>query len=95
MAATLTEKTVLNAGTREKPYEIPDRGSKHSIRGLLLRVQPSGVKTYYVQIERGKRERIGDASVLTLASARRKAKSKQGRRQMGMTSRLSVVSERY
>lgn len=79
MAATLTEKTALNAGPGEKPYEIPDRGSKHSIKGLLLRVQPSGVKTYYVQIERGKRERIGDASVLTLASARRKAKSKQGK----------------
>ena len=79
MAATLTEKIVLNAESSEKPYEIPDRGSKHSIKGLILRVQPSGVKTYYVQIGRGSREKIGDASVYTLTKARVKAKSKQGK----------------
>lgn len=74
MAATLTEKTVLNADPAAKPYEIADRGSRHSIKGLILRVQPSGVKTWYAQIERGKRERLGDGTVKTLAEARVLAK---------------------
>jgi integrase len=79
MAGTLTEKSALNAEPSAKPYEILDRGSKHSIKGLILRVQPSGVKTYYVQIGRGNREKIGDASVYTLTKARVEAKRKQGK----------------
>ena len=74
MAATLTEKTVPKLDPQAKPYEIPDKGSKHSIKGLILRIQPSGSKTWYAQIERGKRERIGDGTVTTLAEARVKAK---------------------
>jgi len=74
MAATLTEKTIPNAKPKATPYEISDRGGKESVRELVLRVQPSGIKNFYVQIARCKRERIGSASAYTLEKARIEAK---------------------
>lgn len=50
----------------EKPYEIRDT----DLKGLLLRVQPSGVKSYVVEFARGKRRTIGSAGVVTLEQAR-------------------------
>lgn len=53
-----------------KPLEIrSDR-----VQGLLLRVQPSGARTFYVQIGRGKRVKIGPAGTYTLKQAEDKAK---------------------
>lgn len=40
----------------------------------MLRVQPSGIRTYYVQVSRGKRIRIGPAGTYTLAHAEETAK---------------------
>ena len=74
MAATLTEKTLTGVNQKVKPYEISDRGGKESVRELVLRIQPSGAKNFYVQIARGKREKIGSASAYTLAKARIEAK---------------------
>lgn len=54
----------------EKPYEV----RSPRVLGLLLRVQPSGVRTYYVQVARGKRIKVGRASQLTLKQAEEKAK---------------------
>jgi integrase len=54
----------------EKPYEV--RADKP--QGLLLRVQPSGSRTYYVQIGRGQRVRIGPAGTFTLKQAEERAK---------------------
>lgn len=54
----------------ERPYEVrADRPI-----GLLLRVQPSGARTFYVQTGRGKRVRIGPAGTLTLKMAEERAK---------------------
>jgi integrase len=79
MPAALTEHSATSAKPADKPYEIRDRGGRYSIKGLLLRIQPSGAKTYYVEIARGKREKIGAAGVLTLKQARKKAKSILGK----------------
>lgn len=49
-----------------KPFEIWDT----RLRGFMLRVQPSGVRVYYVQLARGKRERIGNVNDLTPDEAR-------------------------
>ena len=52
-----------------KPYEVrADRPV-----GLLLRVQPSGLRTYYVQVSRKDRRRIGPAGTWTLEKARKRA----------------------
>jgi hypothetical protein len=54
----------------EKPYEV--RAVKP--QGLLLRVQPSGKRTFYVQVARGRRVRIGPAGTFTLKQAEERAK---------------------
>lgn len=53
----------------EKPYEV--RATRPL--GLLLRVQPSGSRTYYVQLGRGQRVRIGQAGTYTLKQAEERA----------------------
>lgn len=53
----------------EKPYEV--RADKPV--GLILRVQPTGSRTYYVQVSRQQRVRIGPAGVFTLKQAIEKA----------------------
>lgn len=83
MAATLTEKTIPNLAPRDKPFEVRDKGGKLSVRGLLIRVQPSGRKTFYVEIGRGKRERLGDASQHTLTWARNQAREILGKAAAG------------
>jgi len=52
------------------PYEVWDAG----LMGLLIRVQPSGVMTYYLQYARGKRVRIGRADAIVPTQAREIAK---------------------
>ncbi len=55
----------------DKPFEVWDT----RLKGLLLRVQPSGVMAYYVQYARGKRISIGRADVLSAQDAREQAKT--------------------
>jgi integrase len=54
----------------DKPYEV------RALRpqGLLLRVQPSGSRTFYVQLGRSQRVRIGLAGIYTLKQAEEAAK---------------------
>lgn len=66
MGTKLTIRAVELAQPSEKPYEISDSDMK----GLLLRVQPSGVKSYIVTWGRGKRRTLGKHPVMTLAGAR-------------------------
>ncbi len=70
MTQTIAEK----AESQKRPYEIRDE----RLKGLLLRIQPSGVKTYYCEYERGKRMRVGRADVLGLSEARTEARKIMG-----------------
>src|SRR6185436_18537663 len=54
-----------------KPYEARD----DKVQGLLLRIQPTGLRTYYVQLARGRRNKIGRAGVFTLEQARESART--------------------
>lgn len=72
-AQYLTENIVEGAIPAEKPYELRDAGQP----GLILRVQPSGAKTWYVSYTingRKTRKSIGSATRLTVKAARTKAK---------------------
>lgn len=65
----ITRDLVLQLEPRKAPYEIRDT----EIRGFLVRVQPSGLSTYYVEIRRGKRLKIGRTAALKTAVARNRA----------------------
>jgi integrase len=73
MAETESRMSIARAAKAtdrpDKPYEVR---AKQPL-GLLLRVQPSGTRTYYVQLGRGKRVRIGPAGVYTLEKAKKEA----------------------
>lgn len=66
MRIQLTKKIVATAQPKEKPYELRD----DKVKGLLLRVQPSGYKAWIVTWKHGKRRTLGEASHLTLDQAR-------------------------
>ena len=70
MKATITETVVVKATAKSKPYEIRDT----KLTGFLLRVQPTGRKTYYCEYRRGARLKIGPESALSVKSARRRPK---------------------
>jgi integrase len=65
----LSKGAVESARPRAKPYEIRDG----TLPGFLLRVQPAGSKTYYLEWSRGRRIRIGLSSVYSAEQARTQA----------------------
>lgn len=69
MRTILTKRIVTNAQPRDRPYELRDLGMK----GLILRVQPSGYKAWIVEWSRGKRRTLGFAGHLGLDEARSQA----------------------
>ena len=69
MGTKLTLRTVEAAKAQARPYELRDA----EIKGLLLRVQPTGAKSFIVEWARGKRTTIGRFPVTTLVAARTQA----------------------
>ena len=61
---------IANLRPAERPYEVRDT----RLKGLLLRVQPSGVMTFYVEYARGKRLKLGRVGGMSPAQARQQAK---------------------
>ena len=76
MQAKITQQSVKRYKPRERPYEVVDT----ELPGFILRVQPSGLKTYYAsyRLLNGKRNRVklGSAKHVTPAQARDLAKQK-------------------
>lgn len=70
MRIALTKRTVTTAQPRDRPYELRDT----HVRGLLLRVQPSGHKAWIVTWAHGKRRTLGSAGHLSLDQARAHAR---------------------
>jgi integrase len=66
MRSALTKRIVASALPQDRPYELRDA----QVRGLLLRVQPSGHKAWVVTWAHGKRRTLGSAGHLTLDQAR-------------------------
>lgn len=69
MQALISARLINNLKPDPKPYEVRDS----KLKGFLLRVQPSGAKSYIVEYGRGKRLTLGSVEVLTPAQARDKA----------------------
>jgi integrase len=67
-------KTLINSlQPKDKPYEVRDTRTP----GLLLRVQPTGSMTYYLELGRGRRMKIGPGST-PIDDVRNAAKGHQG-----------------
>ena len=69
MKQSITQTTIDAAKSKSKAYEIRDT----KVSGFLVRVQPSGRKTYYCEYRRGAREKIGPYQSLSTKQARMQA----------------------
>lgn len=65
---------ISNNSLKRKPGRKPIEIRDCDLRGFILRIEPSGTKTYYCEWARGKRTRVGDANVMLLDRARKLAK---------------------
>ena len=70
MRALIGNTLLKSIEPRPKPFEIRDT----RLKGFLLRVQPSGVATFYVEYSRGKRCSLGRADAVKPDAARERAK---------------------
>jgi hypothetical protein len=72
MKAIISAKLLASPETRpaKKPFEVWDQ----SLRGFILRIQPTGVRVHVVQPARGRRVTIGGDGRITPAAARLRAK---------------------
>lgn len=68
--AAITNSLLKALKPGDKPIEVRDT----QLKGMILRIQPSGVMSYYVEYDRGKRMQIGRADALAPAQARAAAK---------------------
>ncbi len=66
---SITDTLIKAIKPKDKPFEVRDS----KLGGFLLRVQPTGRMSFYVEYSRGKRMLIGRADVLRPAEARVKA----------------------
>lgn len=80
MIAALGKGMIGKLAAGDKPYEVRDL----KLGGLLLRVQPSGIKTYYCEYQRGRRIRIGRADAISTDDARREARKIFGQASSGI-----------
>src|ERR1700730_7018857 len=90
MRAVISKLLIEGLTPAPRPYEIRDT----RLKGFLLRVQPSGAMTYYVEFARGRRIAIGRANAIKFGKAREKAKAVLLRRTKAMTQSRRCVRRR-
>jgi hypothetical protein len=66
MKKRISARLVKSIKPASRPFEIRDALPK----GFILRVQPTGIKTYLCEYARGKRQTIGRTSVVAADQAR-------------------------
>ncbi|HGM6067629.1 TPA: Arm DNA-binding domain-containing protein [Stenotrophomonas maltophilia] len=70
MSSAITKRIVLTSEPRDRPYVLRDA----QVRGLILRVQPSGHKAWIVTWAHGKHRTLGSVEHLSLDQARDQAR---------------------
>lgn len=70
MQAAVTAELVKKLKPKPRPYEVWDT----ELKGFILRVQPSGIKTYIVEYARHRRITIAQTTELSAAKARDEAR---------------------
>lgn len=73
-AAPFSQHTVSRSKPKDAPYELRDGGCK----GLLLRVERTGTKSFYIVLRDGRRKLLGNAEQITLTQARDAAETARG-----------------
>jgi integrase len=90
----LGARTIDSLTPSTKPYEVRD----NEIKGLLVRVQPSGSMSYYCEYRNSQgskhRVRIGQAKVLSIAQARDEARKIIGEVARGLDPAAEVRKRR-
>lgn len=66
----ISDFTAQSAPPKAQRYEIRDS----RLRGFMLRINPNGRKSWYVQLDRNHKRKIGDSNVLTATMARYRAR---------------------
>ena len=79
------ENTVKGSKAKETRYQLRDRLRP----GLILRIMPTGTKTWLAELERNCIRKVGDANLLNLSQAWTKAKKMQGDHLNGKTIKSS------
>lgn len=69
MKALITARLLGTLKPADRPYEVRDA----KLKGFILRVQPTGVKSYIAQYSRGRRITLGQDPTMTPQQARDKA----------------------
>jgi integrase len=65
-----TEKTAPSAKPKDRRYELREHAT-----ALILRVEPTGRKTWRVELAKNVKRNVGDASIITLGQARTMAQN--------------------
>lgn len=81
MSLVISARTLATdaAQPREKPFELQDS----RLSGFILRVQPSGVRSYYARLSSTRRIRVGRVGELTPEEARERATRIMGNHALG------------
>lgn len=69
MGSKITDQFVERLKPDAKPFEIRDP----HLKGFLVRVQPSGAKTFYCEYRRGQRMKLGRVGLTPASDARKEA----------------------
>lgn len=69
MLSKLNRKVIDRLKPEEKPYEVRDT----HVKGLIVRVQPSGSKSFYCEFRKGRRISLGKVCHLSIDEARTQA----------------------
>ena len=91
MIANITTRLIKKLAPEKSAYDVRDK----ELKGLMIRVYPTGKMTYKCDYARGKRMTIGDVQVVTVAQARERAKQILGDTAHGLDPKAAKEARKY